>query len=87
MYTCPVCGFAGLLEPAWDGNKPSHQICACCGVQYGYHDDRRDPEERLRRQADLGRAWIAKGMPWHRPPAPRDWDAVAQLKEAGFAPN
>jgi hypothetical protein len=52
-------------------------------VQYGYHDHRRDPEERLRRQAELRRGWIAKGMPWHHPPPP-GWNPTTQLKAAGF---
>ncbi|PRP55884.1 hypothetical protein C7B71_03790 [Bacillus halotolerans] len=38
-YICPVCGFKGLTEPAYDdqGNH-SYEICSCCGFQFGYDD-------------------------------------------------
>ncbi|CAI6246577.1 hypothetical protein NRS6120_05960 [Bacillus subtilis] len=36
-HTCPVCGFKGLAEPPYDheGNH-SHEICPCCGFQFGF---------------------------------------------------
>lgn len=38
-YICPVCGFKGLTEPAYDdqGNH-SYEICSCCGFQFGFDD-------------------------------------------------
>ncbi|MGX4765260.1 hypothetical protein ACWH4V_05635 [Bacillus mojavensis] len=38
-YICPVCGFKGLTEPAYDdrGNH-SYEICLCCGFQFGFDD-------------------------------------------------
>ncbi|MDP4527006.1 hypothetical protein [Bacillus halotolerans] len=38
-YICPVCGFKGLTESAYDdqGNH-SYEICSCCGFQFGYDD-------------------------------------------------
>lgn len=38
-HTCPVCGFKGLAEPPYDheGNH-SHEICPCCGFQFGFDD-------------------------------------------------
>ena len=33
-YICPVCGYKGLDEPAYDENylEDSYDICSCCGV-------------------------------------------------------
>ena len=39
-YTCPVCGFPALEEssrsPSGGG---SYEICASCGLEFGYSDD------------------------------------------------
>ncbi len=38
-YICPVCGWKGLDEPAYDEEGvPSHDICACCHREFGYDD-------------------------------------------------
>ncbi|MBG9768529.1 hypothetical protein [Bacillus vallismortis] len=38
-YTCPVCGFHGLTEPAYDKQgHHSYEICPCCGFQFGFDD-------------------------------------------------
>ena len=34
---CPVCGY-NLGFAAWDNDSASHEICPCCGIQYGYDD-------------------------------------------------
>ena len=70
MYECPGCGYDRLEEPAQD-----HNICECCGVQFGYHD----ASVSL---AELRERWIEKGMKWHsrRIPRPPGWDAREQLK-------
>lgn len=78
MYSfCPVCGYAGLSRPL-----ELDDICPCCGTQFSYHD-------ATLSHAELRQEWIAKGMRWHsrvrsKPP---NWDPVAQLKRAGFAPK
>lgn len=36
---CPVCGHA-LDAPAWSGGAPSFEICAGCGIQFGFDDVR-----------------------------------------------
>lgn len=42
-YSCPVCGYNGLDEPAYyDLNKlegGSFDICECCRFQFGVDDD------------------------------------------------
>ncbi|SHH34405.1 hypothetical protein SAMN05443575_3759 [Jatrophihabitans endophyticus] len=85
-FTCPVCGYAGLSEPArLLGGGGSHQICWSCGFEFGVSDD------------DLGytyeswRAeWVARGMPWDSAgirPAPAGWDPARQLVELRNAGN
>ncbi|WP_276729934.1 hypothetical protein [Bacillus sp. (in: firmicutes)] len=66
-HTCPVCGFKGLTEPPYDheGNH-SHEICPCCGFQFGFDDYemRRedgsylDPSESI---AAYRKNWLAGG--------------------------
>jgi predicted RNA-binding Zn-ribbon protein involved in translation (DUF1610 family) len=39
MYTCPVCGFQGLSEPAYDEHYCTFfEICPSCGTEFGYDD-------------------------------------------------
>jgi hypothetical protein len=76
MNTCPVCGYNGLHEPAYDRfGCSSFEICPCCGVEFGYQDARRSHES-------LRAEWVAKGMPWHshvKVPPP-GWDPAQQLR-------
>lgn len=40
VYQCPVCGYVGLDEPAYDTHGyGSCEICSCCGFEYGYSED------------------------------------------------
>ena len=52
MYTCPVCGFDKMPFPPTD-----HNICSCCGTEFGYHD-------RVRTPQSLRKAWIENGHRW-----------------------
>lgn len=74
-HLCPVCGYDKLEEPAAD-----HNICECCGTQFGYHDIRFS-------HASLRQRWIANGMKWQVPyiAKPNNWNPIAQLLLAGFA--
>lgn len=79
MNRCPICGYDGLSEPAWDGENPSHEICPSCGIEFGYEDMK--PPRHLR-HLELREAWIQRGMPWFsksRPPPPA-WDPSQQLQ-------
>ena len=75
MNRCPVCGYDGLEEPAYDEDGvPSFEICPCCGIEFGYEDATK-PHESLREE------WIAKGMSWwadDKPPS--GWDPTQQLR-------
>ena len=79
-FTCPVCGFPGLSEPAHDAHGcGSFEICPCCGTEFGYDD-------ATRSHAELRKAWLAAGAPWWSQtdrPAPR-WNAAEQLRKAGI---
>jgi hypothetical protein len=77
-YTCPVCGFDGLDEaPYSPSGYGQHEICPCCGFQFGVTDD------------DLGisfhewrQAWIDQGMPWDKGSSnpPPGWNPQKQLR-------
>src|SRR5579863_1109345 len=73
-YSCPVCGYTGLLAPPVD-----HEICPCCGTHFGYHDWALSHEE-------LTKIWIGNGARWfdHDTPPPAHWNALQQLFSAGL---
>jgi hypothetical protein len=80
MYSCPVCGYQHLVEPAYDEHGlPTFSICPSCGTEFGYDDS-------ATRHSELRRRWIAKRMPWwsSSTPSPPGWDPIGQLKDAGF---
>lgn len=75
LYNCPVCGFPGLMEPAYDEHGySSFDICPCCGIEFGYHDF-------TRTHAELRKEWIEKGCPWTSTieDPPLGWNAAEQL--------
>ena len=79
---CPVCGYAGLLEPAWSGDSPSYEICPCCGIEFGYDDSSTTQKGRRTRHLELRAAWIAAGYPWWstEQDPPTGWDPTVQLR-------
>lgn len=56
---CRVCGYQPGTEP-WgeDGTVASFDLCACCGVEFGYQDSLPEGARRFR-----GR-WLASGAQW-----------------------
>jgi tetratricopeptide (TPR) repeat protein len=77
-YTCPICGFPGLYQPPFNAaGDGSFEICPCCGLQFGYTCLARSPWS-------LRQEWLRRGGPWRHPPAPPDWDPIAQLRRAGL---
>ncbi len=78
-YWCPVCGFIGLDDAAYDPltKLGSYEICPSCGYQYGVTDDDRGISHE-----EWRRTWIEAGMPWRDAPVsapPPKWDPHAQL--------
>lgn len=83
-FPCPICGNELGADP-WKDNYPTYDICACCGIEFGYEDSRPTPEERKSRHAELRQDWMDRGMPWWSTitPAPIGWDAREQLDRIG----
>lgn len=80
FYTCPVCAYDRLDEPAYDEHGcASFGICPSCGTEFGY-DDNDTEHTRLRS------AWVSNGMKWWsnstKPPA--DWEPARLLEKAGL---
>lgn len=72
-FTCPVCYFAALQEPATPYN-----ICDCCGTEFGVDDE-------FRSHAELRAAWIHAGARWFFRTPPVGWNPWAQLYSANVA--
>lgn len=73
-HICPVCGFDKMPFPPAD-----HNICSCCGTEFGYHDRVRSPQALRKAWIDDGPRWFSTAM---RPP--KDWDPFAQMIKAGM---
>ena len=76
-YQCPVCGFGQMPFSPED-----HNICSCCGTEFGYHDLHIS-------HAELRRRWQASGTPWFskRMPQPEGWNAQDQLNKLQSTPS
>jgi len=73
---CRVCGHDQAYPP-WgtDGKTPSHDICACCGTEFGYQDCTLKTVKERRRQ------WLARGRKWVKEKErPLNWDWEKQLE-------
>ena len=75
-YYCRVCGLK-YSEPTWfDQETPSHEICVCCGVQFGYEDTNLAGVQAYRNN------WINNGARWfsaHHRFKMENWDLESQL--------
>ena len=65
-YRCPVCLFRPLPWPPSD-----HNICICCGTEFGF-DDFDYTHDALRAR------WVQAGGPWfsREYPPPAGWSAT-----------
>jgi len=68
-YICPVCGYNKLEDP-----PANHEICPCCGTQFGYHNTTKSYE-------DLRKNWVSNGLHWHSrvETPPLGWNPYVQL--------
>jgi hypothetical protein len=75
-HTCPVCGFDNLPYP-----PENHNICPCCGTQFGYDDATKSHEE-------LRLLWLESGANWwsETQAPPLGWDPIVQLLAAKILP-
>lgn len=76
-FTCPVCGYKGLDEPAYNEyGDPSYEICSCCGFEYGFDDHSEGYTFQSYREK-----WINEEYSFHnKNNMPRDW-SEAKAKE------
>ena len=79
-YTCPVCGFPELEEPAYKGKSGSFEFCQCCGFQFG----KTDHDEHISHE-EWRAMWIKKGMKWFSSGyvPPENWNPRQQLLNIG----
>jgi hypothetical protein len=84
-HICPVCGFDGLYEKAYDGSIGSLEICPCCGFQFGYHDDDLEihHDEWRSEWITHGMLWSDEGLGGREKEKPANWNPTAQLLNIG----
>lgn len=83
-YICHVCGFPELEDPPWglQGNSSSHNICSCCGLQFGYHDCQLTAYEQNKKN------WIDSGASWFDIELkPLNWNLDEQLNNINRIPK
>lgn len=82
----PIPSVADLAEvrPPYASTfgDPSHDICSCCGFEFGFDDDTNAGdgssfEEYLAE-------WIAEGCPWFMGLKPGDWNLEQQLHSSAI---
>ena len=73
-HTCPVCAYPEMPYP-----PERHEICPCCGTEFGYDDFSRSHRE-------LRNAWLRSGGPWFNPleAPPVNWSPFLQILRAGY---
>jgi hypothetical protein len=68
-----------IILHGYDEELPSHEICPCCGVRFGYEDDSYDGVIDYRHQWFKERAKLFSiGR------RPNDWNLEAQLKNIPY---
>jgi hypothetical protein len=72
LQLCRICGYdfspANYYPWGEDGLESSHDICHCCGVEFGYEDCLLAAIHRYRN------LWIERGSPWLEPKEkPEGW--------------
>ena len=83
-FKCPVCGWNGLEHlPSFPYS--SHEICACCGTQFGL--DVVDDKDIV----SVRKAWLDEGALWFdhevdvNPRKPENWNVImakSQIKNS-----
>ncbi len=76
IHYCRVCGLYHE-DPPWgyDNKTASHDICSCCGTEFGYEDCNLKSIRQMRQR------WIAEGTHWFEPKRkPENWNLEEQLK-------
>jgi len=81
-FMCFSCGYPELVEPPWENDSASDEICPSCGIHFGYDDAAGgDPARREAVYREWRRRWIAAGMKWWSGrDAPAGWNPEAQFR-------
>lgn len=76
-HNCRVCGlYADNLPWGEDGHCPTHEICLCCGVEFGYEDYTLESTKKYRKE------WLLGGAIWYdESEKPAIWNLENQLKD------
>ena len=62
LHNCRVCGYyTDFLLWGDDGRTSSHDLCPCCGCEWGYEDVRPEAARAYREK------WLAAGAAWAEP--------------------
>ena len=77
LYNCRICGLNLGFEPWTDnGACPTHEICPCCGADFGYDDETPAIAKKYRDD------WLKKGASWFCPnEKPENWSLEKQLTQ------
>ncbi|MDM3871439.1 hypothetical protein QSV34_08730 [Porticoccus sp. W117] len=75
LYACPVCGWTGLDEkPKYPYS--SHEICSCCGTQFGLDVVSDSGIKKVREE------WLAEGANWFDDETvPTEWNVAAAIRQ------
>ena len=73
---CRVCGLYHVDKPYGDdGECPTHEICSCCNVEFGYED------YTIKSTLKFRKKWFEDGANWsNKKTKPEDWKLEEQLK-------
>ena len=76
-FKCPVCKWKGLSEKVkWPYG--THEICECCGSQFGF--DVQEDSDILK----VRREWLSEGAEWFSDDSeamPRNWSLDCAKKQ------
>lgn len=75
LNACRVCGLEQNFPWGESGQDPTHDICECCGVEFGYEDF------TLKAVRNYRKSWIESGGKWWNEKfKPKNWNLEKQLK-------
>lgn len=78
LNICPVCGYTKLEEPPYNQyGEPTHEICSCCGYEYGFDDTSEGYTF-----TEYRKEWIKRGFPFsYKEDKPKNWNKKKMKKQ------
>ena len=76
LTVCRICGLNhGYAIWGDDGKSPTHDICDCCGTEFGYEDCQLSAIRKNRQK------WIEGGAKWYNEnQKPENWNLEDSLR-------